>query len=349
MTFADSPSRRDVLRWGVGAFSAALTTAPRNALAAGGRLEIAGNRILSGGLPVRLLGVGVGDPVYVRANRSIDDFRVLADDWNCNSVRISVHPGHWRSEPGSTMAALARDVSAARARGLWVIIDWHAIGFPGRYAEKVDPSWGLILDAFDSDEALAIEFWREMALSFGNDPGILFELWNEPVYDGRLWKSTGQHWPQLKSLWMRLLGVIRRHSDAIVIATGGRWAHDLKGIANDPIDDPRVAYAWHCYPKEDKGLPNRWDDSLGGLQAVKPVLVTEWGFCRSCETHLAGTPADFGEPFVRDALDRYQLHSFAWCYSTGATPQLLNPDETPSEFGAFVKSHLKRAALETRR
>ena len=165
MTFADSPSRRDVLRWGVGAFSAALATAPRDALAAGGRLEIAGNSILSGGLPVRLLGVGVGDPVYVRANRSIDDFRVwrtigiaIASASAFTPVRSARASRSWEYD-----GRLGSRCERGRARGLWVIIDWHAIGFPGRYAEKVDPSWGLILDAFDSDEALAIEFgarWR---------------------------------------------------------------------------------------------------------------------------------------------------------------------------------------------
>lgn len=347
-------SRRRALGWGTAAIAAALLGGEARVLraqsqpASGGRLEIKGNRIMANGAPVRLMGVGVGDPVYVRANRGIEDFRVLARDWRCNAVRISVHPGHWRASPGATLAALGRDVAAARAEGLWVVIDWHAIGFPGRYAEKVDPSWGLPLDAFDSDEDLALEFWREMALTFGRDTGVLFELWNEPVYDGRLWKNTGRHWPQLKALWLRLLAEVRRHSEAIVIASGGRWAHDLMGIAADPIDDPRVAYAWHCYPKDEKAVPNRWEECLGGLPALKPVLVTEWGFCRSCEAHLFGTPEDFGVPLLREAIDRHELHAFAWCYSTGATPQLLSPNGTPSEFGSFVKAYLDRVARSAR-
>ncbi|MBN9247091.1 MAG: cellulase family glycosylhydrolase [Hyphomicrobium sp.] len=310
---------------------------------AGARLkfEVIGNELRFGGRPIRLMGVGVGDPVYVRGERPLSDYALLAREWNCSAVRISVHPGHWRQDAERTFALLARDVSAARDAGLFVIIDWHAIGFPGRYAEPVDPSWGLPLDAFASDEPLALDFWRTVSARFGGDTGILFELWNEPVYDGKLWRSTGEHWPFLKALWLRLIAEIRLRSDAIIIAAGGRWAHDLNGVARDLIDDPRVIYAWHCYPNEDRGVASRWPDSLGGLPAVKPVVVTEWGFSRDGDDAIRGTPEDFGIPFTREILEPLKLHSMAWCFSSGATPRLLAPDGvSPSEYGAFVKDYL---------
>lgn len=344
-------SRRDSLRLGAGLIAAGhVGCGPPPARAAEPqrldtqRIDVVGNQLRVVGQPIRMIGVGMADPIYVRADSSLDDYRLLAEDWRVNAVRISLHPGHWRQDRTRAMAALRRDVAAARALGLWVVVDWHAIGFPGRYAEKVDPSWGLLLDAFDSDEALALDFWDEAARAFGADPGILFELWNEPVYDGRLWKNTGQHWPQLKALWQRLIAVVRRHSDNIVIASGGRWAHDLKGIAADPLADPRVVYAWHCYPKETRGgLGKEIDDALGGLPASKPVMVTEWGFCHACEEHLNGTADSFGRPFVAEALERHKLHSFAWVYSWGATPPLLARDGQPNEFGQFVRAYIKTA------
>lgn len=308
------------------------------------RFDVASNQLRFGGRPVRLLGVGVGDPVYVRGERPLSDYEVLASDWRSTAVRISVHPGHWRHQRENALAALERDVAAARAAGLFVIIDWHAIGFPGRYAEPVDPSWGLPLDAFDSDDALALDFWRRVSECFGKDPAILFELWNEPVYDGKLWRSTGEHWPVLKALWMRLIDEIRSRSDAIIIVAGGRWAHDLKGVAKDLIDDERVIYSWHCYPNEDRGVASRWPDSLDGLPAVKPVVVTEWGFSRDGDDAIRGTPEDFGIPFTRDVLEPLKLHSMAWCFSSGATPRMLAPDGvSTTEYGAFVKDYLARA------
>jgi len=308
------------------------------------KFDVVGNELHFGGRAIRLMGVGVGDPVYVRDGRPLDDYEHLARDWLCSAVRISVHPGHWRQDAETTFALLRRDVAAARAAGLFVIIDWHAIGFPGRYAEPVDPSWGLPPDAFASDEALAIDFWRRTSAHFGQDTGILFELWNEPVYDGQLWRSTGEHWPLLKALWERLISEIRLRSDAIIIAAGGRWAHDLVGVADDLIADPRVIYSWHCYPNEDRGVASRWPDSLGGLPAIKPVIVTEWGFSRDGHDAIRGTPEDFGIPFVRDVLEPLKLHSMAWCYSSGATPRLLAADgATPSEYGQFVKDYLARS------
>lgn len=305
------------------------------------KFEVIGNELRFGGRPIRLMGVGVGDPVYVRGERSLSDYALLAREWHCSAVRISVHPGHWRQDAERTLALLERDVAAARAAGLFVIIDWHAIGFPGRYAEPVDPSWGLPLDAFASDEALALDFWRTVSARFGDDTRILFELWNEPVYDGQMWRSTGEHWPFLKALWVRLIKEVRSRSDAIVIVAGGRWAHDLNGVAKDLIDDPRVIYSWHCYPNEDRGVASRWPDSLGGLPAVKPVVVTEWGFSRDGDDAIRGTPEDFGIPFTREILEPLKLHSMAWCFSSGATPRLLAPDGiSPSEYGAFVKDYL---------
>jgi hypothetical protein len=336
------PNRRQLLATIAGAGAALVS---KTVLASDkARLEVVGNELHFGGHQIRLLGVGVGDPVYVRGERPLSDYALLASDWRCSAVRISVHPGHWRHDREQTFALLERDVAAARAAGLFVIIDWHAIGFPGRYAEPVDPSWGLPLDAFDSDQPLALDFWRRISGRFGTDPAILFELWNEPVYDGKLWRSTGEHWPILKSFWLQLVTEIRLRSDAIVIAAGGRWAHDLKGVAKNLIDDPRVIYSWHCYPNEDRGVATRWPDSLDGLPAVKPVIVTEWGFSRNGDDATRGTPEDFGIPFTRDILEPLKLHSTAWCFSSGATPRLLAPDGvSTTEYGTFVKDYLAHA------
>src|SRR5882724_12126746 len=168
--------RRTVIA-GVGACTFA-AAAPRAAAGATARIEIVGSELRQNGLPVRLLGVAVGDPLYIRKDRPASDYRVIAEAWRANTVRISLHPGHWRADRNRALRSLADDVFAARAAGLFVIIDWHVIGFPGRYAARPEPSWGLPADAYDPDPALAADFWAEIARSFGRDPGVIFELWN---------------------------------------------------------------------------------------------------------------------------------------------------------------------------
>jgi hypothetical protein len=329
----------------VGAAAGALAaTLPRPAGAATARIEIIGSELRRNGVPIRLLGVAVGDPIYIRKDRPLSDYRVIADAWRANTVRISLLPGHWRADRAGTFNALAADVAAARAAGLIVIIAWHPIGFPGQYTTRPEPDWGLPDDIYDTDLALATDFWSEIARSFGRDPGVIFELWNEPTVSATYWVSTGQHWPLFKPAWLRLIEAIRRHSDAIALATGGRWAYDLKGIANNLIEDDRVAYAWHVYPPADKARLGRWLDSLDGLNRVRPVVVTEWGFARQGPSYIRGTPKDFGQPFARDILEGLGLHSTAWCWAAGAAPQMLEPDwVAATEYGRFVRSYLETA------
>lgn len=306
-----------------------------------GRIEIDGNRLRWNGAPLRLRGIAMGDPVYIRAGRSLDDYRAVAQDWAANCVRISVHPGHWRYDRSLMAQLLDADVAAARAQGLFVIIDWHAIGFPG-LSQPVPPAdWGLIADAYLASIADAVSFWTVMAQRYGGEPAILFEIWNEPVGDDRHWVSDGAFWPVFKPAWTEIIGTIRAISDTVTLAAGGRWAHDLTGPASDPLDDARTAYAWHVYPNEDLNRPDRWWRSLGTLAQNKPILVTEWGFCLDCPGDVAGSLDDFAIPFTRDMLDGLGLSHTAWCYSPGASPALLLPDGEPSVYGAFVRDYLR--------
>jgi hypothetical protein len=306
-----------------------------------GRIDIVGNRFVWNGAPLRLAGIAMGDPVYIRAGRSLADYAAIARDWSANCVRISVHPGHWRYDQRLMAELLDRDIAAARAQGLFVIVDWHAIGFPGHYEPVPPPEWGLIADAYLSSIDDACAFWRGMAERHGHDPAILFEIWNEPVGDPDHWVSDGAFWPDFRAAWTTITAAIRDVSDTVVLAAGGRWAHDLSGAAADPLDDARTAYAWHVYPNEDRDRPDRWHVSLGDLASRHPVMVTEWGFCPDCDGHLAADPQDFAVPFTRDILDGLGLSHTAWCYSPGAQPALLTADDTPSAYGRFVQDYLR--------
>ncbi|HTN63128.1 MAG TPA: cellulase family glycosylhydrolase, partial [Devosia sp.] len=309
------------------------------------RIDIDGNRLTWNGQDLRLRGVAMGDPVYIRAGRSLSDYAVVAQDWAANCVRISVHPGHWRYDPVQMAALLDADVQAARAQGLFVVIDWHAIGFPGLYQPVPPPEWGLTEDAYLSTIEDAAGFWQAMARAYGNDPAIVFELWNEPVGNARHWLSNGAYWQDFQPAWAELSTAIRAIADNIILCAGGRWAHDLTGAAALPMEDKRTAYAWHVYPNEDRHDPDRWFKSLAGLAARKPIIVTEWGFLPDGSGDLAGGIDSFATPFVTTVLDGLGLGHTAWCYSSGAMPALLAADgASPSAYGAFVQTQLRASA-----
>jgi len=309
------------------------------------RIEVDGNRLSYRGRPLRLTGIAVGDPIYIRAQRPPSDYGKIARDWFANCVRISVLPGHWRQDPAGTGAALEREIALARAENLFVIIDWHAIGFPGHYEPTVPAEWGLPPDIQLSSLKDAAGFWQAMARRYFHDPCIMFELWNEPTAAEKLWKATGKHWPLFHDAWTGLIGVVRNDADNIVICAGGYWAHDLVGVRDRPIGDGRTVYAWHSYPNAERGDFAARLATLGGLQEVKPIIVTEWGFCPECTDDLHGTVDDFGRPFVEDFLEKYRMSHTAWCFSQGAMPNLLDASDGPSAFGRFVQETLRRSSL----
>jgi endoglucanase len=310
------------------------------ARAAGGLLQARGSKFFYDGRPVRLRGVAVGDPLLGRRDRPVDDFRILARTWRCNVVRISVHPAAWRDSRVAALGALERDVAAALANRMWVVVDWHAIGWPDGYSP--DP-------LYDTDWNLAISFWSAVVRRFGADGRIAFELWNEPRFDLDAFGAppTG-HWPMLKMRYRELLAIVRGRSRNLVLLGGDRWTHDLRGIASDPAEGANLAYTWHVYAGQDDNDPVRWAKQLDNLDQAHPVLVTEWGFCRTCEgDHFQGTPEGFGRPFMRTFLNGRAMSWIAWIWHPDWRPSLIEADwRTPTEFGRFVMAHLGQGSQQ---
>ena len=295
-------------------------------------LQAQGNRLVYGGREVRLRGVAIGDPLLARPDRPTSDFRVLAGTWRCNLVRISVHPGTWRDRRAEALRLLERDVAAALANRMWVVIDWHAMGWPDAFSQGPD---------YDSRWSLARSFWREMARRFGNDGRVVFELWNEPAFD-RLGGPRRWRWPALRARYEELIALVRANGPNLVLLGGDRWAYDLRGIRTAPAWGRNIGYSWHIYAGHDGNDPAAWVGKLDDLDRHHPVLVTEWGFCRSCVgAHYWGTPASFGQPFMQRFLNGRGLSWTAWVWHPLWQPALIEADwRTPTEFGRFVLASL---------
>jgi hypothetical protein len=236
-------SRRSLL-----AATAAAGLLPAGARAAeSGLLQAQGNRLVYNGKQVRLRGVAVSDPALGRADRPIDDYKVVASSWRANCVRLSIHPTAWKNQQARTLRLLERDVSAALARRMSVIIDWHTIGWPDAYYMRPDPSWGSPDDLYDSSWSLVRSFWLAMALRYGREGRIAFELWNEPVFDPDAWNiPPGANWPELKARYEELVGLIRGSAANLVLLGGDRWTYDLRGIRQATVTGSNIGYVWHC-------------------------------------------------------------------------------------------------------
>jgi len=303
-------------------------------------LRVLGNQLVHQGRIVHLRGVGVGDPVLDRKERPFADYRILRQQWNANTVRMSVHPFIWRNSEqfGGRQAIIEwfrNDIDAALRAGLYVILDWHITGWPDGFARPSEP--GEPEGLHDSDFELAKSFWEVAAAEFGKNGMVAFELWNEPVRGPDDWKPDPAAWLELRPYLDELTAIVRRHSENLIIVSGGNWAYCLDGIDMAPPTDPNTAIAWHIYAGKEENDEKRWAAAFGKIDQSLPVIVTEWGFDENGVPPYRGGVPDFGEKFARNWLVGRDLHWVAWSWHPNVAPPLIKSDwKTPTSFGNFV-------------
>jgi hypothetical protein len=323
------------MRWSVATLVAFLAMAQAHPAIA---LEIRGPHFIDQGQILRLKGIAMGDVGDLPAD--INPYPEIARDWGANTVRLSIHPGSWRDDAVGALSRLTQHVEWARAEGLYVIIDYHAIGWPDGYRQDFFVAGDAeTTDWYDTRMSLALDFWRAIAGSF-KDNDILFELWNEPVSgeDEEL-ADDGKRWRQLVPFWQQLTHLIRGQGNGnVILAAGAHWAFDLSGMVEYSLPDTNTAYAWHVYPG---GELARYEPILAALREEKPVIVTEWGFEPGAREHWGGTAKSFGEPFAA-LMEEYRLSSTGWCWNVDYGPALRNSDgRSLTPWGAFLKRYLR--------
>jgi Cellulase (glycosyl hydrolase family 5) len=149
--------------------------------------------------------------------------------------------------------------------------------------------------------------WNQVAPMFAGDPGVLFELYNEPSLAGsymnwQLWQNGG-----LISLldgsvcqevgMQALINDIRQAGAGNVIVVPGLGAEfTLAGMPalTDPANpsNPQLAYGIH-YPSLTGGV-GAWNGEFGNKTATKAVIVTEW-YASSVNNCVPREPALAGE------------------------------------------------------
>ncbi|MFA4834033.1 MAG: glycoside hydrolase family 5 protein [Patescibacteria group bacterium] len=297
------------------------------------KLVVAGNQVLFANEPITLRGVAVGDP-YSRQTvyrRTVWDYETISKDWQANVVRLSVHPSYQKEEK-KVKKILSEEVKAARENNLFVIIDYHVIGFPNGWYKPM-PEGERDGYSYDSNFKTAMDFWKSIAVEYRDDQGVIFELWNEPA-DKKI-----RDWEDIKPYLERLYSLIRSQgADNIIIAPGVYWTYDLRGIKDNPLPGKNIGYAWHNYPFSGQYL--KWSQALGNLNKYYPVFVTEWGFSADPNKRHYAKLEDYGTPFKKYLINE-GLNFTAWCWHNPWDPRMFESnwvDLTP--YGKFVKDFL---------
>lgn len=231
-----------------------------------GQLKVDGIQLMSeNGEPVVLRGMSFGWHNYWPRFYNKECVKWLVDDWDCDVIRaaMGIEPeGAYLKDPEGSKNKIEAVVNGAIEEGVYVIIDWHSHNI-------------------QLEEAKA--FFREMAITYGKHPNVIYEIFNEPDHES---------WNEVKKYSEELISVIRAvDPDNIILVGSPHWDQDIHIVADDPlVNQTNIMYTLHYYAATHKDeLRKRADYALSkgipifisesaGMEATGngPLNVEEW-------------------------------------------------------------------------
>lgn len=316
------------------------------------------------GKEVWLQGVNVVSLEYrLNGDHVTEAIGAAIDDWKANAIRLPVKESYWFGrEKGQADGGLSyrnrvdAAVQEVIGRGAYLILDLHRFGAP-----RIEH----------------VEFWRDAAAHYKNNPGVLFDIFNEPhSISWEVWRNggwvgerrtqadedaflakseqakakEGYESPGMQKLVDTIRGVGAHN---VIIAGGLDWAYDLSGIVDGyALTDPSgngIMYSTHIY-----NWKSDWAGKVMRAAEKHAIFVGETGADTNKMTFI---PLDRQEdpytwaPDMIGLIQKYHFNWTAWSFNPKTTPVLLldwkfNP--TPF-WGVFVKEALSGRQFELKR
>jgi len=304
-------------------------------------LTTSGKNILSGGSPIILRGLSMvsvwnmgtrNGPRYSfysatyptetpdNCIKALIDLSVdPAMGWYAKVIRLPVYPTTQDADPGWNDAAQRTEnnrriqlaVDYCTAKGVYVILDWHYIA---NYGDKL---------------ATTQAFWDWAAPNFKNNPNVIFEIFNEPIYDNDTNKSIS--WTTWKTtIAQPIVDRIRTtHSATNLILCGSpNWSQTVAPIAASPLTGANIAYVAHIYPYHydlDNPSGGTYVGSLiGTTKDTLPVFFTEWGFQQGAAMPCDGANEDNYASGMKAYFEANGISWTGWCFDPYWQPVCFN-------------------------
>jgi len=257
----------------------------RNGLSYHGALKVSGARLTGRtGEKAVLRGMSSHGMQWYPRFASVESIR-RTKEAGANVFRIAMYTGEggYLSNP-SVKRDVINAADAALSLDMYAIIDWHILS-------DNDP-----LANVESAEA----FFEEISLLYANNPGIIYEICNEPNGAEVTWAKS------VKPYAERIIPVIRKNSPEAVILVGNpTWSQDVDICAADPLGFENIMYTLHFYAgTHGAELRGKCEKAL---DAGAAVFVSEWG--TSAADGSGGTFLKQSDEWM-DFLDR---HDLSWC------------------------------------
>jgi hypothetical protein len=337
-----------------------------------GSIVVSGNHLLDGhGKAIVLRGANTSGTEYACVSQhtifdgseeaSPGSISAMAS-WGFNAARVQLNESCWLGIQGVAPAvsgnayrqAIEQYVADLNAAGMYVIVDMHFSSKGG----SAKASHQLPMP----DERYAPSFWSSVAEAFKGDPGVIFDLFNEPYPNHNTnspaaWRCDlagsaggtcrGLRYPAAGM--QQLLDAVRSTGARNVVIVGGpQYAGDLDQWPRYAPVDPlgQLAASIHIYwrnPSDPEFSPcssrSCWEGVLAPLAARVPIVVGEVGEL-DCGDSLY-------PPFLEFA-DAHGISYLAWAWFVGSCagePSLINSyagSATP--YGIGYQQHLAALA-----
>jgi hypothetical protein len=268
---------------------AATTPASTSCATATGPFTVSGTKVLAAdGQPFVSYGITVpglqGLDWAAYGSLDLEKIAATADDWCANTVRLQLSQDNLLGPDGTDfdqayMTAIETEVAAAEQDHLVVVLNDNT-EFASLAARRTQ----------QGPTAATATFWKDLASVYGNDPQVIFDLFNEPrtyapgmsqAQEWSLWLVGGRFEGTLYPFGMAQLAEYVRN---ILGAKNLFWVEgpdnsvSFAGMMSQDalLNVTGVVYALH-HPSGWPG-PVSWDADFGYLvtTGVAPVVDGEW-------------------------------------------------------------------------
>lgn len=212
--------------------------------------------------------------------------KALKEKWGANITRaaIGAHASgdcerSYQADSAYAVNSAIALIDAAIANDMYVICDWHS------HENTMDD---------------AIEFFSTISSKYGDDPHIIYEIWNEPL---------DVQWSEIKDYAAKVIPVIRENAPSSLVIVGTpRWDQEVDLAAADPIDGKNIMYAVHFYAGTHKDYLR--EETEKAIADGLPLFISE---CGSMDASGDGNGIDYEswQAWV-DLADRHKLSMLMW-------------------------------------
>lgn len=267
----------------------------KNALEENGHLSVKKTNLINeNGDIVRLKGMSshglMWYPEYINT-RSLD----ALSEYGANAIRLAMYTDQNKGyiyNKKESMKNLLQGIENVLGADMYAIVDWHTLkdNNPNTYIEE------------------AKEFFDEISTRYKDEPGVVYEIFNEP--------SGDTSWSDIKEYANIIIPIIRKNSpDAIILVGTPNHCVDIKSAINDPLEYENIMYTYHLYTgTSDGGYKYLLNDALKNDLAV---FISEWGL--SPEKGSGEIDFKKGREFL-DFLDQNNISWINWSLSNKDEP-----------------------------